>query len=556
MRSLLRKVGAVVAVALAVVCGVSTQATPAAADVNYSKTVHLGGIAKGDTVNVYKLVSYGDGMNSYEFDPTFKSFLDGADYANGGDIAKYFENCKNNSETTRKLMKAYVNTWTNSSRPALDQSFVGTAETQDVRFGPGYYLVLPTTTGTNARMYSPLTVFVKVNGNESTITVGGQDATDAASVNAELKSASGPSIEKFVVRSNNTGLAKTKTVEVGEEVKFAVKITVPAYGNNEGDPGLVLNDTLNKMAYDNGGVKVYAADTNDGLTEDNAHLLADVVTVVNDGSYVNGSQELEIPLDYSKMNASGAEKTVYVVYAAIVQPEITDEFNEKKLAGTNSAYVSYLNTADLSGTPAVTNRVSTTVYSYAVNFTKLDQDNDALTGAKFKVANDKTGDDYLWFVKKGTGADAYYVIGKKTDEGATQEIAADAGNANNEFNIRGLDSSRTYYVTESTTPEGYYAPAGKFKFTITSQKQDADNNEHTGNLKSCSFTAVEDSDGGLVSSDLVHVDGGKAEIALKNTTTPSLPTTGGMGTAIFTVAGVVLMTVAAGAFFFLKKRNQ
>ena len=41
-----------------------------------------------------------------------------------------------------------------------------------------------------------------------------------------------------------------------------------------------------------------------------------------------------------------------------------------------------------------------------------------------------------------------------------------------------------------------------------------------------------------------------------NTTLSQLPSTGGMGTYLFTIVGVVLMACAAGAFFMSRKKTQ
>ena len=42
----------------------------------------------------------------------------------------------------------------------------------------------------------------------------------------------------------------------------------------------------------------------------------------------------------------------------------------------------------------------------------------------------------------------------------------------------------------------------------------------------------------------------------KNTKLGELPSTGGMGTYLFTIVGVVLMACAAGAFFMSRKKTQ
>ena len=42
----------------------------------------------------------------------------------------------------------------------------------------------------------------------------------------------------------------------------------------------------------------------------------------------------------------------------------------------------------------------------------------------------------------------------------------------------------------------------------------------------------------------------------KNTKISELPSTGGMGTYLFTIIGVVVMAVAAGAFFISRRRGS
>ena len=45
-------------------------------------------------------------------------------------------------------------------------------------------------------------------------------------------------------------------------------------------------------------------------------------------------------------------------------------------------------------------------------------------------------------------------------------------------------------------------------------------------------------------------------IDIQNTKVGQLPSTGGMGTYIFTIAGVVLMACAAGAFIISRKKSS
>ena len=45
-------------------------------------------------------------------------------------------------------------------------------------------------------------------------------------------------------------------------------------------------------------------------------------------------------------------------------------------------------------------------------------------------------------------------------------------------------------------------------------------------------------------------------IVLKNSSQPILPSTGGMGTALFTFGGVALMVLAAGLTIYMRKRKE
>ena len=46
------------------------------------------------------------------------------------------------------------------------------------------------------------------------------------------------------------------------------------------------------------------------------------------------------------------------------------------------------------------------------------------------------------------------------------------------------------------------------------------------------------------------------DIVLKNSSQPILPSTGGMGTVLFTFGGVALMVLAAGLTIYMRKRKE
>ena len=90
--------------------------------------------------------------------------------------------------------------------------------------------------------------------------------------------------------------------------------------------------------------------------------------------------------------------------------------------------------------------------------------------------------------------------------------------------------------------------------------------ETTGKLKSWTV-AVSDAnaiDGAANSTTFNVTNEGVASIAgekantteIKNTQLSTLPSTGGMGTYLFTIIGVVVMAGAAGAFFISRRKGS
>ncbi len=159
-------------------------------------------------------------------------------------------------------------------------------------------------------------------------------------------------------------------------------------------------------------------------------------------------------------------------------------------------------------------------YTADITITKYDElgvdGGNTLTGAKFqikKVNEDGSVGAALTFTKN---ADGQYIY----DETSTlTDVEVDANGA---VKVSGLDEG-TYNIYEKEAPEGYSVING-VAGTVTVDDTDA-----TANL---------------------HYDSN-----IKDTKLASLPFTGGMGTTLFTVFGVIIMAAAAGLFFANKKKS-
>ena len=108
---------------------------------------------------------------------------------------------------------------------------------------------------------------------------------------------------------------------------------------------------------------------------------------------------------------------------------------------------------------------------------------------------------------------------------ATEVFTNDQG----KLEVSGLDAG-TYHVTEKTAPEGYSIRAGIEYAEITLGEGQT---VATSNLK-------------------VSYTGDKA---VKDTKLSALPSTGGIGTTIFTIGGCAIMIIAAALFFASRRKS-
>ena len=548
-----RMFGAVFALMFALLASIGIAASPAYAG-EYSQSLTLTGLADGETVQVYKVMSYGSDYNTYTYDTTatgdktsFDSYLQAA--ADKASMSKdnYLASLSSSSNPTlSNFLATYLYGTATYAKPAAAETAVSGTSAQ-LTLDPGYYIISIKTTAAESNVYTPFSVFVKMDGSKSTIKAG--DGAEGASTVA-MKSTKGASIEKKVMRANGTDMdstwKSTKTVTVGETITYRVKLTVPNWDNTT-TPRLVLSDSLLNQQYTSGSVKIFAEEGSQASDYKPTTAVEGCITEGTIGTYANGTQSVEFNIDSQKLTGGA---TYYITYTTQVMSDITGTANAGDSKATNTAKVKY-STSDTSYSE--TTASSTTLYAYSAKLTKKDMNEDLLQGSSFTVYSDEACTQTIKFEKVSTGADSYYYRPSAT--GSVTEIEANGEEAY--LLIRGLDPYKDYYFKETTTPKGYYAPSGAFKLDLASQMKAEDATEHSGNLSGDStVTAVNDADSALVSGNVDNDHANQFDIVIKNSSTPSLPTTGGMGTVLFTVAGLALMLVAAGVYFARRRKRN
>lgn len=527
-------------------------------------TLNVSNVADGDTVSAYKLVWYNDDGNGYTFDTGFKSYIESQ--ADRGDKTAEQYLAGLDATGVNKLLEGYAakcneknSEYTLPSNPITSKSATkNTAALEGLE--PGYYLLLTSTDTKNNRIYTPLSAFIQKDGNDLVVYAGANNsplkAESDKSYKVAVKAENGPTIDKKTNATKGDGEAtwkETAAAGVNDIVRFYVEVNIPKY-NNVSALNLTVNDTLTNLKYQEGSVKVYENrpdpkghnDSNNeiqGAIKNSANVVEQDYTTSNGA----GTQKLKFELDYQKIMGENAaqSKTVYIYYEAIMQKEAVTGTNHQ---GENVATLKYSNAANLN-IEYTTDPEDTDVFTYYIGLTKKkNKTDDSLKGAYFSVYTEKNSKTPLKFVEMTENGTKYYRLAVGDEADTVTQIEAD-------FQIRGLDAN-TYYLEEVVAPQGYTKPSGRFEITMTSQME---NNKHTGTLdnKQSSIKALDDADTALILSSGVSVDKNyQFSISLGNFSTPNLPTTGGTGTVLLSIGGVVLMAAGAYLLFFRKKKEN
>ena len=293
-----------------------------------------------------------------------------------------------------------------------------------------------------------------------------------------------------------------ESVSEGDEIDYTVTAEYPYYSADAEKKTFTATDKLTNATFKENSLEIKVAGVNTALAPTTDYTV---------NEYKN-SNKLEIAFKY---NPNYAGKTVTIKYTAIVG---SGEGNVKNEIKSNF---------DTDGDSVTSAKVNVTVEKLA-----KEPNGKKLSGAEFTLYeySEEAKDGYTKVesasVITGTTAETKPIWVKKvgnpqstTTEGTTTFV--------------GLDAQKKYCVQETNAPAGY--------------KIQKDYHVLTGAEKTSPETSK---------VYKVYKFNNFDKVTLTNDNLSALPSTGGIGTTIFTIAGCVIMIAAAGLFFASRKKTN
>lgn len=374
---------------------------------------------------------------------------------------------------------------------------------------PGVYYIKGTDSNTNATekyTYSPMTAYVSFGYNENGVA---SNTLTAESITAK----------KAKIKVDKEADDEDKIVYNTQDVEYKVSATVPYVPANENNRYYIVSDTMT------GGK--YAVITEDG--ENKGKLAVTVKIGEGEGAYdkvhyvavTSNDQGNSFTLDLTEIlgvanpgndqyplnNFQG--KDISISYHVIVDGTIVD--NTIKIGKVENETTPSYGSDD---EKVYTGEITLTKYASDEDNNNL-EDNKKLAGAKFKVykKDDEGNKTYATF-----DADGMFT-GWVKDGGNPTVVETKQDGI---LTIEGLDVG-TYWFEETEAPTGYSV-----------------------NKEDVSANLSQEGEATAVITAGTH---------MIDTTLSALPSTGGIGTTIFTIGGCAIMIIAAALFFASRRKS-
>lgn len=481
----------------------------------------------------------------------YSAYINGTD----GSVTESF----NNETVPAETMKAFADAMANAIRKgdiSTQAAKTGTSSSDSLQLTDldmGAYLIL---LEGGTKIYEPVFVSIVPTWNEGSSSWELNNLSQSATVKSQALTLTKTVYDKDNLTTPLTedeyqagiaGTSKYAQVSIGDTVTYMLVANVPDYPANATATGYQISDDLpSGMTLNNASVQVYGMATGSLNTEAGTLLTAgtgEAYTLTTTDATRPGtgttSVDFNLEFDYSKIK--NYDK-IRVVYTATANSNIYVVGQNSNTTGNqNTAYLDY-NNNPYEVTPISWKNAedTATVYTYGIKVNKVDDEGQALSGAKFTLSANANGDTPIEFV----GSNGTYCKATSDETGVT-EIEVDS---NGLLTLSGLDAG-TYYLTETKAPGGYNKLSAPILVEIKDLKNGIADAEPKGPNGKPEYTPANRAE--------TEANDGYVPLTVVNSKGFTLPSTGGMGTVLFTAIGIVLMGGGLVLLLlYLRRRNR
>lgn len=411
----------------------------------------------------------------------------------------------------------------------------------------GYYLVM--VTSGSETVYSPMIagIYYSKSATDNTLTNGAISVDSDFEIKAQKcwAKSSTPKLEKTIVTPSSKN-SKGDDIAIGDKITFNLSATVPSYSREYKKVTYKIYDIMSEgLDYVDGSMKCFIE-----KYENNRENIK-VTPKVNGGI-------IEITFD-SKFILEHPGQKIQVEYQAKLNEKAGVNFD----ANINKAYLEYSNNP-ASDSTAKTGEDKVYVYTFGIDSN--------LFGKSTEKWNEKTKElikveegEYQWVeTEKESGifttttaleGATFTLTNNKTKKSYTA-----TSDKYGYLKFTGLDAGE-YTLQETDAPDGFTLNDAKHTVVITAEyNQDGTLKSYTIKIDdkaTSTYTAT--CDKGVVKTITSTKDsqGNISESAiLKNSKMSFLPSTGGVGTTIFAIVGVVFVAAALGLHMILRGKSK